>query len=76
MALKLVFNVEGVKEYTIYEFASYFYNKGFTLNPKATGLKMKDTRVIIVDLQEKVLTPLCLYVIETSKNHIFFNLKD
>ncbi len=76
MALKLVFNVEGVNDSTIYNFVDWFYKKGFTLNPKAKGLKLKDTKIIIVDLQEKIISPLSLFVDKMSSSYIFFILKE
>ena len=74
--LKLVFKTHKVDVNAMYELAKILNSRGFKINPKAKGLKMKYTRNIIVDLQEGTFTPIGLGVFHDPSKFYFIEIED
>ena len=74
----IVFKTHNVDVCTLYNFAAILNNRGFSIHPKAKGMKMNSTKIIVVDLQSKVYTPYALeYVIFSEPaSGYFIELKD
>ena len=77
MEKRLVFKTHNVNVDTIYELATILNNRGFILNPKAKGSKVKDTKSIVVDLQEGIFTPYNFFIDRvTDRDSYYIELKD
>lgn len=74
--VNLVFKTHNANVGAMYELATILNNRGFVLNPKARGFKMKYTRNIIVNLQEGIYTPVGLAVFDDPSKFYFIELKD
>ena len=74
----LVFKTHNANIDTMYDFATILNKRGFTLNPKTRGVKVNDTKIIVVNLKEKVYTPYTLnHIIFTDFEDVYFiELKD
>lgn len=74
--VKLVFKTHKVDVDAMYDIANTLIDRGFILNPRVKGLKMKYTRNIIVDLQEGTFTPFGLGVFNDPSKFYFIEVED